>query len=112
MSDVGQTGMGIEIRVSEAIPPGEVWLASGCGWRKEHPELPHGEPEWRAAGMCVHEHLEKVLLCSGCKETLESWQRTRLEPPGPWCAPCYRMRPGSHHCTMAVEFRPLDQFSR
>jgi len=106
------TASDIPVRVSAAIPPGEIWLASGCGWRKERPELPHGEPEWRAAGMCVHEHLERVLLCSGCKETLEGWQRTRLVPPGPWCAPCYKMRPGSHHCTMTVEFRALGQDSR
>ena len=97
----------IKIRVSDAVPAGEVGLTSGCGWRKERPELPHGEPEWRAAGMCVHEHLEKVPLCAGCKDVLEGWQRTRLKPPGPWCAPCYRMRPGGHHCTMSVEFRPL-----
>lgn len=79
----------------------------GCTWRPERPEVRHGEPEWRVAGICVHEHLERHLLCTGCKETLESWMRTRLEPPGPWCQVCYRMRPGGHHCTCAVEFRLL-----
>ena len=100
---------GLRLRVSEAIPEGEVWLTSGCGRRVSHPELAHGEPEWRVAGMCVHEHLERVLLCSGCKEELERWQHAGLEPPGPWCAPCYRMRPGGHHCTSALEFRALGE---
>ena len=99
---------GMQMRVSRAIPEGEVWLASGCGWRKDHPELRHGEPAWRVTGMCVHEHLEKVLLCQGCKDVLESWQQTRLEYRAPWCAPCYRMRPGGHPCTMEIEFRPLE----
>lgn len=107
MSDAGRTGMGIEIRVSDAIPDGEVWLASGCGWRADRPEVPHGEPEWRVAGMCLHEHLEKMLLCAGCKGTLEVWPQRLADPPGPWCPSCFWMSPGGHSCTMAVEFRPL-----
>lgn len=102
--------LGIKLRVSTAIPDGEVWLQPGCSWAGRRPELPHGEPEWRVAGMCVHEHLERALLCSGCKEHLENWQRTKLTPPAPWCALCYRMRPGGHHCTSNVEFRRLDDY--
>jgi hypothetical protein len=105
---VSESG-GLKIRVSEAIPDGEAWLASGCSWRLTRPEKAHGDPEWRGTGMCVHEHLERVLLCSGCKDELEHWQYVGLEPPGPWCSPCYRMRPGGHPCTSAVEFRRLGE---
>jgi len=109
MSDAGRTGMGIEIRVSEAIPPGEVWLASGCGWRTVHPEWPHGDPEWRTAGMCVHEHLDRRLLCSGCKEILEGWYHEGRV----CCIPCAKLPPGDRHdCWLTMEFRPLDQDSR
>jgi len=105
---IDRTGTGIEIRISEAIPPGEIWLAAGCSGEASRPDLTHCGPEWRVVGMCVHEHLEKLLLCAGCKGVIEGWQKTHIEPPGPWCALCYRMRPGGHCCTVAVEFRPLD----
>jgi hypothetical protein len=96
---------GLKLRVSDAIPAGEVWLASGCGWRKEHPELPHGQPEWRVAGMCVHEHLDRRVLCSGCKEVLEGWYRTGRV----CCIPCGRRLPqGRHYCLLTLEFSPLD----
>lgn len=98
------------IKVSDALPAGEVWLASGCSWAGEwkNPRPgPHGDPEWRMAGICVHEHLERALLCTTCKEDLETWIRTELTPAGPWCEVCYRMRPGGHHCTAVVEFARL-----
>lgn len=87
---------------------------SACGWNEGRPEFPHGEPEWRVTGRCPHGHPEGILLCGGCKETVEAWQRTRLAIPAPWCATCYRMRPGGHHCTVALKIRPLrlGQFSR
>lgn len=94
------------IKVSAAIPAGEVWLTSGCSWAETHPG-PHGEPEWRADGMCVHEHLERALLCTRCREALELWRKTQVEPPGPWCGACYEMWPGGHHCTATVEFTRL-----
>lgn len=97
----------IKVVADPAIPAGDAWLVSGCSWAKQYPELAHGEPEWRVVGMCVHEHLEHLMLCAGCKENLEGWQRTRLELRAPWCARCYQMRPGGHHCTMTVTFKRL-----
>lgn len=92
------------VRVSSAVPPGEIWLQSGCSWAKARPGFPHGAPGWRVAGMCVHEHLERVLLCDGCKGNLERWQKAERMP---WCDRCYRMRPGGHHCTVETEIRRL-----
>lgn len=94
------------IKVSDAVPAGEIWVQSGCSWREKQ-SGPHGEPEWRMAGMCVHEHLERALLCTACKEDLERWQHATLTPPGPWCEQCYTMRPGGHHCTGVMEFKRL-----
>lgn len=94
------------VKVSDAVPAGEMWVQSGCAWLETRPG-PHSEPEWRAAGMCVHEHLERMLLCNRCKEDLELWRKVRLEPPGPWCGECYSMRPGGHHCSAVVEFSRL-----
>lgn len=94
---------GLRLRVSGAIPEGEVWLTSGCGWRVTRPELVHGEPEWRVAGMCVHEHLERRLLCGGCKEKLEGWYLSGRV----YCIPCRNLPSDAHFCRLALEFRPL-----
>lgn len=79
----------------------------GCANVVRSPERPHGEPEWTMTALCVHEHLTRERVCSQCREFVERWQRTQLEPPGPWCGECYVMRPGGHHCTSVPEFVPL-----
>lgn len=95
------------VRASPAIPPGEIWLQAECSWAKTRPEFPHGALEWRVAGMCVHEHLERVLLCAGCKTIIDRWQNTEMVVPAPWCAQCYRMRPGGHHCEVSLKIERL-----
>lgn len=89
----------LKVQVSAAIPAGEVRLASGCSWTRTRPGGDHGEPEWRVAAMCEHEHLRVVLLCSACKEELVNW---RLRGPV-FCDACH-----GHQCPLpALEVRRL-----
>jgi hypothetical protein len=90
-----------------AATPCHTERVTDCSWRETNPG-PHDEPEWRVTGMCVHEHLKRLLLCSACMTNLERTRRLNLTPPGPWCAHCYRMRPGGHHCTSVFEAAALE----
>lgn len=67
-------------------------MTGECDWLA--PEHPHTGVYWQMTGACVHEHVQTVSVCDGCRQTAG-----RMHTRGHLlCGECHATRPGGHRC--------------